>query len=93
MSDDQLALAFGSTPILQPGAVPHLRDEIARVWSLPLGECVEIVFRPGFNLAAVTGLLELRDAPATPWDCHQPLSLRVVGCDFSTRDIASWKRV
>jgi hypothetical protein len=93
MADDQLSLAFDSAPLLQPGAVPHLRDEIARVWSLPLGERVEIVFRPAFTLAAVTGFLELRDAPAMPWDCHQPLLLRVAGCDFSPRDIASWKRL
>lgn len=93
MADDQLSLAFDSAPLLQPGAVPHLRDEIARVWSLPLGERVEIVFRPALPLSAVTGILELREAPPMPWNYHLPLSLRVAGCDFSTRDIASWKRL
>lgn len=91
MSADQLALAFDSSPVPQPGVVPHLRDEIARVWGLPLGERVEITFRPAFSVPAITGRLELRASPARyPWDPHEPLSLRVAGCDFTTRDIERW---
>jgi len=91
MSADQFALAFDPSPVLQPGVVPHLRDEIARVWGLPLGERVEITFRPAFSVPAIGGLLELRASPARyPWDPHEPLALRIAGCDFTSRDIERW---
>jgi len=87
----QLALAFDSSPVLQPGVVPHLRDEISRVWGLPLGERVEITFRPDFSIPAIAGRLELRASPTRyPWDPHEPLALRVAGCDFTSRDIEQW---
>lgn len=92
-ADDQLALAFDSSPVLQPGPVPHLRDEIARVWSLPLGERAEITFRPAFPLASIVGTLELRASPDTPWNPRQALALRIAGQDFSSRDIDHWKLV
>ena len=87
----QLPLSFDSSPTLPSGPVPHLRDEIARVWSLPLGERVEITFRPAFPVPAVAGLLELHSAPAFPWGPRQPLALRIAGCDFTSRDIERWK--
>lgn len=71
--------------------VPHLRDEISRVWGLPLGERVEITFRPTFSVPGVIGRLELRASPTrSPWDPHEPLALRVAGCDFTSRDIERW---
>ena len=90
MPGDQLALAFNSSPALQPGPVPHLRDEIAKVWGLPLGEQVEIAFLSSIPLPAIHGLLELRADPTYPWDAHRPLALRVAGCDFTSRDIERW---
>lgn len=91
MPDAQLPLTFDTSPSLPPGPVPHLRDEIARAWGLPLGEHVEITFRPAFTVPAVNGLLQLRASPARyPWDPHEPLALRVSGCDFTTRDIERW---
>lgn len=95
MNADQLPLALDSSPPSgEPASVaplPHLRDEIARAWGLPLGERVEITFRPAFPVPAVSGLLELRASPARyPWDPHEPLALRVSGCDFTTRDIERW---
>lgn len=87
---DQLPLAFDSSPHLQPGAVPHLRDEIARVWGLPLGEQIAVTFRPAFRLASTAGRLELRTAPDLPWNPRQLLALRVGDCDFTNRDIDRW---
>lgn len=66
MPDPQLALDFDSAPELLPGLVPHLRDEIARAWDLPLSERVELTFRPAFPLASLVGQLELRAAPGHP---------------------------
>lgn len=94
MANVQLALAFDTSPVLQPGPVPHLRDEIARVWGLPLGQRVEITFRPAFPIPAIAGRLDLRTAPARyPWDAREPLALRVAGQDFTTRDIERWKLI
>lgn len=90
-ADDQLALAFDSSPQLVPGPIPHLRHELARVWSLPLGERVEIAFRPAFPLASIVGVLELRASPDTPWNPRQALALRIAGQDFTSRDIDHWK--
>lgn len=73
--------------------LPHLLDEIARIWSLPLGERAEITFRPAFPLPAISGLLELRTDPAYPWDARRPLALRIAGCDFTSRDIERWNLV
>ena len=101
MPPDQLAFSFGAAPAPKSGsadaglgdsaALPHLRDEIARVWGLPLGERVEVAFRPAFPVPAVAGRLELHSDPAYPWDPRQPLGLRIAGCDFTSRDIERWK--
>lgn len=97
MSPDQLAFSFGACTELKPGQsasvepLPHLRDEIARVWGLPLGERVEVTFRPSFPVPALTGLLELRASPTRcPWDSHEPLALCIAGCYFGSRDIQKW---
>ncbi len=97
MSADQLAFSFGSAPVPESGrgvgtaeTLPHLRDEIAKVWGLPLGERVEITFHASFALPSILGLLELRTDPNYPWDSHQPISLRIAGIDFTNRDIERW---
>ena len=98
MPPDQLAFSFGAPGAPKLGRAypvetpPQLRGEIARVWGLPLGERVEIAFRPSIPVPAVGGLLELRADPARyPRDPHEPLALRIAGCDFSSRDIERWK--
>jgi hypothetical protein len=98
MPDAQFQLSFGSSPSsgtsASPEPIPHLRDEIAQVWGLPLGERVEVTFRPAFPVPAASGLFELRASPSRyPWDPHEPLALRVAGCDFTSRDIERWKVV
>lgn len=99
MSPDQLAFSFVTAPRRESGrtesveVLPQLRDEIARIWGLPLGERVEITFRPSFALPSASGILELHSDPAYPWDSHQPLALRAAGCDFSSRDIERWKLI
>ena len=42
-------------------------NEIAAVWSLPLGQRVEVCFRGG-KRSAVAGILELLHAPDYSWD-------------------------
>lgn len=91
MPHTQLPIDFGATSARPSDQVLHLRDEIARAWSLPLGKHVEVTFHPAFPMDSINGVLELRAAPAFPWDPHQPLALRVAGNDFSTRDIARWR--
>ena len=67
MPATQLAFALDASPASAPSgeveALPHLRDEITRVWGLPLGERVEIAFHPSFPLVSIAGLLELRASP------------------------------
>jgi len=92
MPDDQLALAFDSSPILQPGPVPHLRDEIARVWSPPLGERVELALLRG-PCDSLRGHLHLERAPDLPLNPRHPLALSIAGVAFSSRDIDHWKLV
>lgn len=100
MTADQLAFSFGASTESKLGQsasaepLPHLRDEIARVWGLALGERVEVTLRPSFPVPAITGRLELRASPTRyPWDPHEPLALRVAGCDFTSRDIERWTLV
>lgn len=75
-----------------PAAPPEIRDEIARTWSLPLGESVEVCLRDG-QIDAIRGRLEIASAPDFPWDPHQPLQLRIAGYTFSSRDIEHWTRL
>ncbi len=90
MLDDQLLFAFDSVPDLQPGPVPHLREEIARVWGLPLGEQVQLTLLRG-PCDSLRGRLDLLNAPDLPWNPRQPLALAVAGVAFSSRDIHHWK--
>ena len=69
--------------------VPSVRDEIAAVWGLPLGERVEMALA-GEQVDGVTGRLELSETPDLPWNPRQPLRLRVAGVEFSSRAIERW---
>jgi len=75
-----------------PAVVSELRDEIAAVWGLPLGQRVEVCFRGG-ERSAVTGILELLRAPDYPWDPHQALHLGIAGFVFSSREIERWTKI
>jgi hypothetical protein len=75
-----------------PAAPTDLRDEIARAWGLPLGECVEISLR-NESLETLTGVLQLATAPEFPWSPRQPLRLRVNGYEFDSRAIERWMRL
>ncbi len=92
MPEQQTHLPLDTTFSLAPEAPPELRDEIARVWGLPLGKRVAVSLRNN-QLEAVTGVLELAAAPDFPWNSRQALRLRIVGCDFSSRDIERWTLV
>ncbi len=92
MPDGELPLAFESSPFLQPGPVPHLRDEIARAWGLPLGEQVEIALLRG-PCDSLRGRLHLVASPDLPWDRHQSLALSIAGVPFSSRDIDHWRLI
>ncbi len=90
MPGDQLDFIFDSVPALQPGPVPHLRDEIARIWCLPLGERVELTLLRG-SCDALRGRLQLEGVPDLPMNPRQPLALSIAGVRFSNRDIDRWK--
>lgn len=91
MPAKQTAFSFDSSPDHSLDPLPHLRDEIARTWALPLGERVEITFHPAFPLASIVGVLELRAAPDFPWAARHALALRIDGQDFTSRDIQHWR--
>ncbi len=90
MTENQTDFVFASEPSLQPGPVPHLRDEIARIWSLPLGETVDLTLLRG-SCTALRGRLQLECTPGLPFDPRQPLTLSISGVLFSSRDIEHWK--
>lgn len=92
MADEQFDLPLDAAYSMAPAAPPELRDEIAGIWGLPLGERVEVTFRNG-QLDAITGVLEIAESPAFPWNPRKPLALRIAGFTFSSRDIARWTRV
>ncbi len=92
MSEHQIDLGFEVTHSTAPLVVPELRDEIALVWGLPLGERVEVCFR-GSQRASITGILELVSTPDFPWDRHQELKLRIAGYNFKSREMERWTRI
>jgi hypothetical protein len=89
MTEDQESLPLDDSLPAAPADPPELRAEIARVWSLPLGEQVEVSLRQD-SLDTVSGVLELAAAPDFPWDPRQPLRLRVKGFVFDSRNIVRW---
>lgn len=92
MKEYQTSLGFDTSYSSEPAALPELRDEVARVWGLPLGEQVEVNFRNG-QLNALRGMLELISAPDYPWKAQQPLQLRIAGFAFNSREIESWTKL
>lgn len=72
---------------------PHpLGDFLAEVgarWSLPLGREVRVDLA-GDAISELRGRLELARAPDLPLDPRQPLSLRIGGVAFSSRQITAW---
>lgn len=90
MPEHQADLPLDTSFNVAPAAPPDLRDEIARAWSLPLGERVEVRFRRG-QFDTLAGVLELAGVPDFPWDPRQPLRLRLAGCDFDSHAIGHWK--
>lgn len=92
MPEHQVDLPFDAAFNLEPAAPSELRDEIARAWSLPISERVEVFFRDG-QVDTLTGVLELAASPDFPWNPRQPLQLRIAGFAFSSRDIEHWTKV
>jgi hypothetical protein len=91
MSHEQLDFTFGSAPHpTLPGRVPHLSDEIARLWGLPLGENIELFLLRG-PCACLRGRLLLERSPDLPLNPRQALTLSISGIAFSSRDIEHWK--
>jgi hypothetical protein len=89
VAEHQISLGLDEGFNPAPAVVPAIRDEIAAVWSLPLGQKVEICLR-GAERSAVTGVLELLRAPDYPWDPHQTLQLRIAGFVLTSRQIERW---
>ena len=92
MAQNQLRLGLDTEFTTAPVILPQLREEIADVWRLPLGERVEVCFR-GADRSSVIGNLELVAAPDYPWDPLQPLGLQISGYVFSSREIDRWTRI
>lgn len=92
MPEHQTSLPLDAPHSPAPAAPPELRDEIARAWSLPLGERVEISLRDG-QLDTIRGVLELAAAPGYPWNPREPLPLRIAGFAFSSREIVRWTKL
>lgn len=92
MSESQTEFGFDKAYTPSQAVLPELRDEIARIWGLPLGERVEICLRENERSAA-TGILELVSSPAYPWNPHEPLHLRIAGLPFTSRDIERWTQL
>ncbi len=91
MDEQQLNLGLDGGDSPAPMVPLGMRDEIAAVWGLPLGERVTVCVGDASS-SGVTGVLEVHDPPNYPWDPRQPLRLRIAGFVFGSREIKSWKR-
>jgi hypothetical protein len=87
MAEHQDQFSFDGTLGSAPVVPADLRDEIAQVWGLPLGQRVEVSLQ---NRDTIAGALELISTPSYPWDPHQPLRLRIKGFAFTTKEIEHW---
>jgi hypothetical protein len=87
--DSQSEFTLGETDGEAPAVAPDIRDEIARVWGLPLGQRVVLSIR-GQERIELRGRLELVVAPGYPWDRREPLRLKVAGVIFSSTEISHW---
>lgn len=92
MDEQQISLDLDVAYGAAPAVVPELRDEVAQLWGLPLGQRVEVCFRGG-QRSAVTGILELLSAPDYPWNPRQLLRLQIAGLVFDSRDIERWTKI
>ena len=90
--EQQSEFLFADGPV--PEQLPlNLRgsffSEVAAVWSLPVGELVQVDLS-GHNFSELRGRLELVRAPDLPLNAHAPLALRIGPIEFSSRQISSW---
>lgn len=92
VAEHQISLGLDGGFNTAPAVVSELQDEIATAWGLPIGQRIEICLK-GAQRSAVSGLLELLQAPDYPWDRHQPLRLAIAGFVFSSRDIERWTQI
>lgn len=87
---DEFLFADGPAPASHPpDPRSGLYAEVASVWQLPVGQTVRVDLT-GHDLPHLRGRLELAAAPDLPLDRRRPLSLRIGGVDFSSRQIAAW---
>lgn len=91
MAEHQISLGFDADHAVAPSAPVEILEEIAKAWSLPIGEKIEVTLRSG-DVARLVGKLELISVPSYPWDGREPLRLRITGFVFSNRDIEHWSR-
>lgn len=87
--DSQEEFFLGETVGESPAVASDIRDEIAQVWGLPLGQRVVASIR-GQERIELRGRLELVVAPSYPWEKWQPLRLKVAGVIFSSTEIGHW---
>jgi hypothetical protein len=79
---------------VMPGNVVPDEDALVRevraAWGLPIRERVRVVL-DGSDVDGIHGLLEVAEPyPDYPFDAANPLSLRIGGVRFSSRQIRSW---
>lgn len=80
----------GPVPSVQlPDPRAGFYGEVARVWSLPLGEPVRVLLR-GHDLLEVSGLLELERAPDLPLNPRAVLQLSAGGIAFLSTQVQGW---
>ncbi len=87
--DSQEEFVLGDLVGEAPAVASDIRDEIAQVWGLPLGQHVVLSIR-GQERIELHGRLELSVAPDYPWDKFQPLRLKIKGVVFSSTEIGHW---
>jgi hypothetical protein len=82
--------AEGPAPELHlPDPRSSLFAEVAACWEIPVGQLVRVELG-GHHFAELRGSLELARAPDIPFDRRQPLTLRIGGIEFSSRQIVAW---
>jgi len=87
--DLQSEFVLGETNGDAPAVASDIRDEIARVWGLPLGQRVLLSIR-GQERIDLRGRLDLVVSPGYPWDRREPLRLKVAGVIISSPEISHW---
>ena len=87
--DSQSEFFLGETLGETPTVPSDIRDEIAQVWGLPLGQGMALSIL-GQERIELRGRLELVVAPGYPWDQGEPLRLKIAGVFFSSTEIGHW---